>query len=287
MNKKTTILGVNGGFGCLFSELISAEDQMIITGVDLTDKELPAAKCSRYLPSDLTVFNDEVKLLISESDLIIICLPEHITYTFLDLYRSYISKNSLLVDTLSVKSQIVSVYNDNGFNALSLNPMFGPDLLFEGKNMIVVKIKESGLSEWVISLLSTLKVNLIYLTSEEHDKMTSIVQVATHAAVMAFGITLNQSDVSVNELLKIATPPFLNICTLFSRITSGNKNVYWSIQKENIYASQIRNALINNLIALDKSIHEDHEEVFNQLIEPNTPSEKVIFTALSQGYKSK
>ena len=287
MTKKTTILGINGSFGTLFSELLFNENQSVITGIDLSSTNSPSAKCSAYAPSDLTVFNEEVKLLVMESDVIIMCLPEDIAYRFIDIYIRYLSKNALLVDTLSVKSQIAALYNDNGFTALSLNPMFGPDLEFEGKNIIVVKIKDSDLSDGFISLLKTWKVNLITLTSEEHDKMTSLVQVATHAAVMAFGMTLIQSEIPVTELLKVATPPFLNMCTLFARITSGTKNVYWSIQTENMYASEIRKALINNLVTLDKSIQDEHEADFNQLIEPTTPGEKAIFKTLSQNFQKK
>ncbi len=240
MEKKVTILGINGSFGSLFSRLLYTEKHLTITGADLNTEVHTSSKCSKYIQADLTVFNENLKSILSESDLIIICLPEDIAYKFLELYELYISKTALLIDTLSVKEEIASFYEKNRFNALSHNPMFGPDLPMEGKNIIVVKFKETTASNWFISLLETWKLNIVYATSDEHDKMSSIVQVATHAAIMAFGATLNETDISITELLKVATPPFLGISALFGRIVSGNKKVYWNIQNENTYASGVR-----------------------------------------------
>ena len=286
MEKKVTILGINGSFGSLFSRLLFEEKQLTIAGVDLSSEVHISGKCSRYIQADLRVFNENLKSSLSESDLIIICLPEDIAYKFLKLYEHYISKTSLFIDTLSVKEEIASYYEKNGFNALSLNPMFGPDLPMEGKNIIVVKFKETTTSNWFMSLLETWKLNIVYTTSDEHDKMSSIVQVATHAAIMAFGATLNESDISITELLKVATPPFLSISALFGRIVSGNKKVYWNIQNENTYASEVRKKLIKNLIALDKSIDNNREGDFNNLIEPKTPDQKEAFKKLSDHFSS-
>jgi prephenate dehydrogenase len=286
MEKKVTILGINGSFGSLFSSLLYEEKQLIITGVDLNSQAHTSSKCSEYIQADLRTFNENLKSILSETDLIIICLPEDIAYKFLGLYERHISKTALLIDTLSVKEEIASFYEKNGFNALSLNPMFGPDLPMEGKNIIVVKFKETTASNWFISLLETWKLNIVYATSDEHDKMSSIVQVATHAAIMAFGATLNESDISITELLKVATPPFLSISALFGRIVSGNKKVYWNIQNENIYASEVRKKLIKNLIALDKSIDNNREGDFNSLIEAKTSDQKEAFKKLSDRFSS-
>jgi prephenate dehydrogenase len=286
MKKKTTILGINGGFGSLFSRLLYEEEQLTITGVDLSSEVHSLSKCPRYIQADLRIFNEALKSLLSKSEIIIICLPEDITYKFLELYEQNISKTALLIDTLSVKREIASFYKKNEFNALSLNPMFGPDLPMEGKNIIVVKFNDTTMSSWFISLLETWKLNIIYTTSDEHDKMSSIVQVATHAAIMAFGATLNESDISITELLKIATPPFLSLSGLFGRITSGNKKVYWNIQNENAYASDVRKKLIKNLTALDKSIDNNKEGDFNSLIEAKTPDQKEAFKKLSDHFSS-
>jgi len=286
MREKITILGINGGFGALFSRLLFMKGEVAITGIDLTDTVSQSAKCAKYIQSDLTLGNDGIKSTISESDLIIICLPENVAYKFLEGYERDILKTALLVDTLSIKKEIASFYIKHDFNALSLNPMFGPDLSIDGKNMIVIKFKETQVSDWFVSLLKLWKVNLVYTTSDQHDQISSIVQVATHATIMAFGITLNNTDISTAVLLEVATPPFLSMSTLFGRIISGNKKVYWNIQQENVYASAVRKAIINNLIALDQSIDNGREEDFNKLIEAKTAHQQEIFQKLADDFSS-
>ena len=276
MKKKVAVLGINGGFGRLFSGLLFGEKQLTITGVDLGHDPDPSSKFSKYIQADLGIVNEGIRLLVAASDVIIICLPEGITYKFLELYKDDISKTALLVDTLSIKREISSIYIDNDFNALSLNPMFGPDLEIEGKNIIVIKSKETAISSWFIALLEAWKLNIVYATSEQHDKMSSLIQVATHAAIISFGMTLNNFDIPLTQLLKIATPPFYNISALFGRIVSGNKKVYWNIQNENIYASGMRKELIRNLIALDKCIDDGREDDFNELIESTEDQKKAL-----------
>jgi prephenate dehydrogenase len=221
-----------------------------------------------------------------EADLIILCLPEAVSYEFFKLYDRYISRSALLIDTLSVKREVASIYVKNEFNALSLNPMFGPDLAIEGKNIIVIKFKETQLSDWFLTLLETWGLNIVFTTSEKHDQMSSFIQVATHAAVLAFGMTVTNSSFSITDLMKVATPPFLNVSALFGRITGGNKKVYWNIQHDNVYASGVRKELIKNLIALDKSIDDGTEADFNRLTEVRTYEQKEIFKKLADYFAS-
>ena len=285
MKKKAIILGINGGFGSLLSGLLFKE-RLTITGVDLNNELNQSSKCSRYISADVKVLHEDLEAALMEADLIILCLPEDVSYEFFKLYDRYMSRSALLIDTLSVKGEVASIYIENEFNALSLNPMFGPDLAMGGKNIIVIKFKKTQLSDWFISLLNIWGLNIVFTTSEEHDQMSSLIQVATHAAVLAFGMTVTNSGFSITDLAKVATPPFLNLSALFGRITGGNKKVYWNIQHDNAYASGARKELIKNLIALDKSIDEGTEADFYRLTEVRTFEQKGVFKKLADYFAS-
>jgi len=286
MHKKVAILGINGGFGQVFSSRLYKEDQLEISGIDLSSSLADSSKCDLYRPADLTAANTETGSIIGESDIIIICLPEEVAYKFLELYGSQIPKTALIIDTLSIKSAVSSVYVKNDLNALSLNPMFGPDLKMDDQNIIVIRFKESVLSQLFISYLEQWKLNIIYLTAEEHDKATSVIQAATHAAIIAFGATLKDSGIAISELLKIATPPFLTLGSLYARIASGSKNVYWNIQKENIYAAEARKVLIENLNKLDKSINDGSGEEFGKLLTPYTAEQNESLKQLADHFSA-
>lgn len=286
MKKKIIILGVNGGFGSVFCNLLLKQELLTITGVDLGSVSRFIDEPVNYCQSNLAAFDEALISIIQEADIIIACLPEHVAYQFLQLYIPYISDGALVIDTLSIKNQVAAIYTEHNIHALSLNPMFGPDLSPAGRNIIVISFKESELSKWFIGILSDLKLNLVFTTSDEHDRLSSLLQVATHAAIMTFGVTLAQSGQSVNILSSIATPPFLSMSTLYGRIALGNKEVYWNIQKENDYASDIRKALINNLTLLDQYIDQDKEEQFNQMIEIQNEDQLDFFKKLQTNFSS-
>jgi len=285
MSKNITILGINGGFGALFSRFLSKEPNLIITGVDLGPNVSQSSECSKYIQANISLISKDVKAIIFQSDLILICLPEEITYIFFDKYGNHISKSTLIIDTLSVKSKIATIYLRNDFNALSLNPMFGPDLSIVGKNIAVIKFLESEFSNWFISLLAKWNLCIRHLTSEEHDRLTAYIQVATHSVLIAFGMTLKDSAFSITELLNAATPPFLSLSTFFGRISSGNKNVYWNIQEENTFAKSVRKTLIENLITLDKTIIDGDRPAFDLILDSKTEDQEE-FLRLSHLFSS-
>jgi prephenate dehydrogenase len=90
-------------------------------------------------------------------------------------------------------------------------------------------------------------------------------QAATHAAVLAFGITLMQSGVGVRELLKVAPPPHLTMLALLSRILAGSPAVYWEIQSVNAHAETARVQLEDSVRHVSSAAKD--EESFGQLVD--------------------
>src|SRR4051794_3117007 len=185
MNRKAIVLGINGKLGSLFAKLLSHEHIDII-GFDNS----PNAKSEgyEYIQWDLSKPYSGLELIIKQADYLIICLPAKATFNFFGNYDSQVFSEILILDTLSIKSEIAAVYLEKKLNALSINPMFGPDLEMSGRNMIVCKYTNNSNSEWLISLFSSRGVKITFLSAAEHDKVTAIVQAATHISIMAFGL---------------------------------------------------------------------------------------------------
>ena len=264
MNRKAILLGINGKLGGLFTKLLSKENVEII-GFD----QSPNAKfdCSKYIEWDLSKPYNGFDSIIKEADYLIICLPAKITFDFFDNYDSQIFQQILILDTLSIKTTISAIYLEKKLSALSINPMFGPDLELAGRNMIVCNYANNTNAEWLISLFSNRGVKVTFLSADEHDKITSIVQAATHAAIMAFGSTLSKFDIDISTQLNVATPLFYSLYAIYSRIISGNSDVYWEIQTENPYAEAARSAMIDSLLYIDSSIKNNNENSFSDLFD--------------------
>jgi prephenate dehydrogenase len=264
MNKKAIVLGINGKLGKLFTKLLSDENIEII-GFD----QSPSAKfdCTKYIEWDLSKPYNGLDLLIKEADYLIICLPAKITFNFFNNYDSQLFKQILVLDTLSIKSGIASIYLEKGLSALSINPMFGPDLELAARNMIVCNYANNADAEWLVSLFSNRGVRVTFLSADEHDKVTSIVQAATHAAIMAFGSALSKFGIDINKQLVVSTPLFYSLYAIYSRIISGNSDVYWEIQTENPYAEAARSVLIDSLQSIDNTIKNNKENSFSELFD--------------------
>jgi prephenate dehydrogenase len=264
MKKKAIVLGINGKLGGLFAKLLS-DDNVEIIGFD----QSPNAKfdCSKYIEWDLSEPYSGLDLIINEADYLIICLPAKVTFTFFNNYDSHLFHQILIVDTLSIKSTISAIYLEKKLSALSINPMFGPDLELAGRNMIVCSYANCANAEWLISLFSNRGVRVTFLSADEHDKATSIVQAATHASIMAFGLTLSKLGIDISKQLDVSTPLFYSLYAIYSRIISGNSDVYWEIQTENPHAEAARSALIESLLSLDNTIKNNNENSFSDLFD--------------------
>jgi prephenate dehydrogenase len=77
-----------------------------------------------------------------------------------------------------------------------------------------------------------------------------VTQALTHAAVLAFGIALDELGVAVEDLGAMATPPHLTLLALLARIASGGSETYWDVQAGNPHARRARTALAAGLATL-------------------------------------
>src|SRR5947209_1580909 len=91
------------------------------------------------------------------------------------------------------------------------------------------------------------------MKAEEHDRLTAFTQVATHAALIAFGSALYSGGYDTSAALKIATPPHRLLLSLLARILLADPEVYWEIQHRNPLAGEVREGLRRGLSELEEA----------------------------------
>lgn len=261
--KKVLILGLNGGFGKLFSNLL-AEEGISVFGIDLAPQPDKLVKCDLYLCGDLSQPDENILAIAHQVDCLLICLPESVAFIALEHFVPAMSADTLVVDTLSVKTILAEkVTNIKGYlQLLSINPMFAPDLGFRDKNVVAVQLSPGLRVDNFINLMEKWGANVTLMTASEHDEQTAITQVMTHAAIISFGICLTELGYDVNKALPILTPPHQTLLSLFARITNHNPDIYWRIQVDNPYAAQARKALAASLKQLEQITAGNHQQEF-------------------------
>jgi prephenate dehydrogenase len=231
MIKTAVLLGSSGQVGSLLSPSLHG------SGVEVlhVDRGEPPAGLApdRFLQADVARPSPALRAAVAAADCVLVCLPEDVAMSAAETVLAAMAKGSLWVDTLSVKTPIGQFLRGriDGVEALSINPMFAPALGWRGNGVAVVEIAGGPKSRQMLSLIESWGAHCEILSVEGHDGMTAAVQVATHAAVIAFGAVLLDLGYDVEACLGLATPPHRLMMALLSRIVHANPEVYADIQK--------------------------------------------------------
>ena len=238
------VVGGNGAMGSLFCDSLAGRVECV-TAMDLGPEPRPGSAATAYHRADVMALDAEAKRILSTADLVILALPESVAIESVGAVRSAMRGDALLVDTLSVKSQIVDLMREFGppLETLSINPMFGPSAGFAGQNLIAVKVAAGPRTERFIEILQSLGCRIAFRTAEEHDRAMAALQSATHAAILTFGMALEKLDYDVTALAEMSSPPHRVLLALLARILGGEPEVYWDIQAHNTFAQGARDAV--------------------------------------------
>jgi len=264
---RMVVLGGLGQVGQLITDSFAPTGTDVYI-VDILKRPLNVA-AERYLQVNVTEPSDSLLHLIGSADCVILSLPQHTTVAASGAVLEAMSEKSLWVDTSSVKQELCQLLKayEGRREILSLNPMFAPSLPFDGQVMAVIEFSGGPKSKWFCAKLQSLGVELEIMTAETHDNLTGAIQIATHAAVVSFGVALARLGYNVTQALTIATPPHLLLVSLLHRIVYANPDVYWEIQHHHPYATSVRKELFEALETLDSAAASDSSAEFQKLFE--------------------
>ncbi|MFA7116118.1 MAG: prephenate dehydrogenase/arogenate dehydrogenase family protein [Bacteroidales bacterium] len=103
----------------------------------------------------------------------------------------YLSKDCVISDIASVKTNLKEFYENSGHKFVSTHPMFGPTFAslndLSHQNAIIIKESDSIAKAFFRNLYSKLKLNIFEYTFEEHDETTSYSLSIPFASTLIFG----------------------------------------------------------------------------------------------------
>lgn len=238
------VVAGGGAVGAMLASHLDSSGYQVCV-VDTRAVPVPGGQRTRFEQGDITNIGQPLAAEIGRADLVVLAVPEHVTLAALASLVSVMDSGALLVDTLSVKAQVVGAVRvaAPGMQAVSLNPMFAPALGIAGRPVAAVVVNDGPLVQALLRLIGTWGGRVVQLTADEHDRLTGAAQALTHAAVLAFGLALADLDVDIGELMAIAPPPHLTLLALLARIAEGAPEVYWDVQSANPRAAAARAAL--------------------------------------------
>lgn len=239
------VAGAGGQVGEMFVTSLTASG-VKVTAVDL---EMPPPEARRsgvdYLRGDVTGPDDEMVRRLAGIDMVLLGVPEAVALAAAPRLTAAMPPGSLLVDTLSVKTPFARAIGELAppVEAVSINPMFAPSLGMAGRPVAVVPLRPGPRVDGFLRMLTGWGAVVVPTGADDHDRLTATVQVATHAAVLAFGLAVRDLGTDVADLATVAAPPHLTLLALLARITSAAPETYRDIQVANPYAVAARAAL--------------------------------------------
>jgi prephenate dehydrogenase len=246
--KRCVVIGSNGQFGTIISNKLAACCDSL-TGIDINENSNSETLFDHYFESSITSLTDDAKRALRESDCTILCVPEQEIVQSIPALFTLLPESSLIVDIASVKSRIKQTVPPTGSGPgyLSIHPMFGPMTDFSGRVVCSVSLRENSKTKIFIEILRAWGPKVITMSADDHDEATAFVQVLPHATLLAFGLALTNTSVSIEKIFSIATPIQRIMLALVLRVVTKDEETYWSIQADNPCASTARENLLEQV----------------------------------------
>ncbi len=261
----TLIVGGAGAIGSMFCSLAKKRFVGDVVSLDINSRSKRQVAGVDYQTGDIT--RGEFDSLIDSASKIFLAVPTDVAITAARKLSPRLKANQCLIDTLSVKSAYVALLESlkPEHEALSINPMFAPDLGFNGRSVAVVSVNHGDISQEVIDAMLQSGANLVNLTAEDHDRSTAAIQVATHAAILAFAMTLQQMEYDPSKNAELWSPPHTLLLSLAARILGSEPEVYRDIQVGNPFAILVRQTLKQSCLNLDQLVVANDPDQFVEL----------------------
>ena len=205
MNKKISIIGVNGRMGKWFANYFNKIGFEVV-GFDTNEtiKEKFIIKANSLIGA------------ILKTDYVLLCTPTKNTPEIIRLIAKEMMHGSYLIEISSQKSKTAQTLmkTPNKVNPICIHPMFGPGTKkIDGKNIIIIPIKDVKKELDATKLLFP-KANFVTIDASEHDKKIAVILGLTHLINIAFANILAKDEkISLTEKMSGSTFKIQKIVT--------------------------------------------------------------------------
>ena len=205
MNKKISIIGVNGRMGKWFANYFNKMGFEVV-GFDTNEtiKEKFIIKANSLIGA------------ILKTDYVLLCTPTKNTPEIIRLIAKEMKHGSYLIEISSQKSKTAQTLmkTPTKVNPICIHPMFGPGTKkIDSKNMIIIPIKDVKKELDAAKLLFP-KANFVTIDASEHDKKIAVILGLTHLINIAFANILAKDEkISLTEKMSGSTFKIQKIVT--------------------------------------------------------------------------
>ena len=185
MNKKISIIGVNGKMGNWFANYFH-KIGFEVTGFDTNDE----------IKEKFIIQGSSLVGAILKTDYVLLCTPTKNTPEIIRLIAKEMKRDSYLIEISSQKSKTAQTLLKvpSKVQPICVHPMFGPGTKkLDGKNMIIVPIRDAQ-KELNITKSLFPSANFVTIDAIEHDKKIAVILGLTHLINILFANILAKDE---------------------------------------------------------------------------------------------
>lgn len=237
------IIGAEGKMGKAFTELFEQRGLSVL-GSDL----------------GTSLTNEEVA---RQADILIFSVPISVTPALIKNLAPKIKKGSLVTDLTSIKTPAITAmkrFVPESCEIVGLHPLFNSTMISDMRKQVfaVCEVRSGKLTSWLFRFLRKEGALLKFTSSEEHDKMMSIIQGLTHLSSIATAMALKRLGFNIEESFEFSSPVYRLRLEMVGRILSQSPRLYAEIALENPLTKVSFKAYQDAIETLSKRIkHQD------------------------------
>lgn len=240
---KIAIIGGKGQMGRMFAEAFKKQEcELTLTGSK--DNNVEAVK---------------------QADIVIITVPIRETVNVIEEIVPHIKEDALLTDFTSVKIKPLEAMKKAKCGILGGHPLFDSSVDFEGQNFILCPVKENENSQWYRDFLKSLKLNVLEMTADEHDKQMAVIQGLTHISNISLGYALKKIGYDLNNAEKLSSPVYLLRLYTAGRILAQDEKLYSDIEMENPYSKDTAKAYLEAVKEIESAVETGNKTEFERI----------------------
>ena len=186
--------------------------------------------------------------ILKQADTVIVSVPVSKTAEVMRDALGHMQRGASIVEIASLKTGVhpeMVTAAENGFNALSIHPMFGPFVKdLREKTVAVIPVADPVKeSIWTAELFPG--ASIVEVEPERHDRLMVHVLSLPYLVNLALGATIGETDLAL--LKKLAGTSFSLQYTLIQSVAGETTSLVHALLSENRYLEETAEAMISNM----------------------------------------
>ncbi len=189
---------------------------------------------------------DRAQALCKNADLVIVCVPIHVTIKVIDALAPLMRPDAVLTDLTSVKKRpLEAMCRAHKGPVIGLHPLFGPTTNNLDKQIIAACAgQDHEACQWVIDQLVAWGAVVVETSAGEHDQVMEVVQSLRHFATFSFGSFLYRQGIPIKRTLEFSSPIYRLELGMVGRLFAQDPDLYAEI----ILATPERRKLLKTFV---------------------------------------